>query len=83
MGWSQLPDKVIQPKDGEGKDYFVESRKSTLTLKGVLGLVLLGVSLAVFFTLLSTDRWFVGVSLLALVVIYFCWPIITNRKPRT
>jgi hypothetical protein len=82
MGWSQLPDLIIQPKDDKGKDYFVESRKSTLTVKGVLGLVFLGVSLAIFFTTLSTDYWFVGIALMAIVIVSFWWPVITNRKTK-
>jgi hypothetical protein len=83
MGWAQLPDIIVQPKDGKGKDYFVEqeARKSTLTMKGVLGFAFLGLSLVVFYYTLGTSYWFLGIALMALVVIFFWWSIITNRTP--
>jgi hypothetical protein len=83
MGWSQLPDQIIQPRDGKGKDYFVETRKNNfrLSVKGVFGLVFLSVSLAVFYSSLSTDYWYLGIALLAFVMIFFWWSILTNRVP--
>lgn len=50
MGYSQLPDQIIQPRDGKGKDCFVETRRNSfiLSVKGVFGLVFLCVSLEVF-----------------------------------
>ena len=83
MGWSQLPDKIIQPKDGKGKDYFVEveAGKNTLTLKGVLGFAFLGLSIIVFYYTLSTSYWFLGVALMILVIVFFWWSVIMNRGP--
>jgi hypothetical protein len=83
MGWWQLPDLVIQPSDGKGKDYFVETRKTgfTFSVKGVLGLIFLGVSLVVFYYSLNTDYWYLGIAFFALVMVFFWWSILTSRAP--
>ena len=76
-----MPDIIIQPRDGKGTDYFENARRSDATLKGILGVILLGASLFAFYYALSTDYWYLGIALLALVIVFFGWSILVNRKP--
>jgi hypothetical protein len=81
MGWSQLPEKIIQPHDDKGENYFVNARKNDLTLKGVLGIIFLGVALVVFYYTLGTEYWYFGIALMILVIVSFWWSTLLNRRP--
>jgi hypothetical protein len=81
MGWAQIPDVIIQPEEEEGKNYLENARSYDPSVKGVLGSVLLALSIGVFLYLLSTSYLYLGILVIVLVSVFFGWTIIRNQTP--
>ena len=80
-GPTQVPVLAV-PHDSEGKAAFEISRRYDLTLKGFLGILVLGAILTLFILLLRRDYWYVGVALMLLAAVFFSWSLIWNGSRR-